>query len=465
MKRYMKGTAALLTVALSLSLAACGGAEPEKKEGTGNSTEPQKKEKVTLQYWANDRHDTELIEKRVAEFNKENEGSIEVEMKVLAENYNQAVDIAFTSNQAPDIIRPAVSNFNSFVTKDYLAPLDDLLTDEMKTVFGSLLIEGLNKKDGKVYSLPNFAYTKRLIYNKDLFDKAGLPGPPTSYAELVDYAKKITEMGKKDGIYGFAAPLKNAKSGIDRAIIPMVDLSGHFGTGYNHKEGKYDFSNHKTAVEAWKQMWDDGSFLPGSEVLDIDPLRVQFAEGKIGMYMSVAAEVGVYKDQFPTEINWSGALVPTETGERAGTNAVGNTGSWLAISSSSKHKEEAWKFLQFMYDVNFLREYHESGFGISLVPAVLDGAKTPDVPHIEGFLPTKYDALWPVDPLISIEGALWEDEFMKYIMTGGDLDNLIGTLNTRYNDALDKLKASKPDEVRIDPDFDSAKLIGSISDN
>lgn len=38
--------------------------------------------------------------------------------------------------------------------------------------------------------------------------------------------------------------------------------------------------------------------LPGVESLDIDPLRAQFAEGKIGMYMSYSSEPGVYKNQF-----------------------------------------------------------------------------------------------------------------------------------------------------------------------
>ena len=50
--------------------------------------------------------------------------------------------------------------------------------------------------------------------------------------------------------------------------------------------------------------------LPGVESLDIDPLRAQFAAGKIGMYFNHSGEPAVYQSQFPTKVNWSAALPP-----------------------------------------------------------------------------------------------------------------------------------------------------------
>lgn len=70
------------------------------------------------------------------------------------------------------------------------------------------MIDNVNRFDGKVYSLPNTGLTMRLVYNKDIFTKAGIQNPPVSLQEMVDDAKKITEAGKSEGIYGFALNFK-----------------------------------------------------------------------------------------------------------------------------------------------------------------------------------------------------------------------------------------------------------------
>lgn len=445
-----------LVLALSVGLAACG----SEKTPQGGSESPDGKEKVKLVYWTGDRHDTDYIKERVNQFNEANKDSIEVEVKVMSENYYQSVDIAFSSNQAPDILRVGEGNFLNVAKKGYLEPLNDYMSDETKKTYESVLIEGLNTLNGKTYSLPNFGYTKRLIYNVEMFEKAGIKNPPRTMDELVKAAKKITEVGKKDGVYGFAANLKNPKSALDRSLVAISDISGVPGLGYDFKSGTFDFSGQKEIVEAWRQMMVDGSFLPGSESLDIDPLRAQFAEGKIGMYISVSAEIGVYKDQFPAKIKWDSALPPTVDGNQNGAASLGNAGFWLAISSKSKHKKEAYQFLEFMYDQQFLTSYHETGLGISLVPAVLQAAKTPEVDNIEGFLPTKYDALWPVAPDVALEGRKFYDEYVRYMLEGGNLDAIIADLNQRYNAALDKAKQAGTVTTEPDPSFDPKNLQG-----
>ena len=51
--------------------------------------------------------------------------------------------------------------------------------------------------DGRLYGVPLYADVSALFYNKDLFEKAGLDPtkPPTSLAELREYADKITALG------------------------------------------------------------------------------------------------------------------------------------------------------------------------------------------------------------------------------------------------------------------------------
>lgn len=464
----------MLSTLLLVILSACASNTSTTNKSNNTNTPANQTEKNTekdnssagkktkLTYWTFDRHDVDFVQEAVDRYNETNEDNIFVEVKSMAENYAQSVDIAFASDQSPDILRPNQDTMIPFMMKNYLEPLDSFLTEDMKQKFGPTFQDQVNMFDGQIYSLPNFGYTLRLVYNEELFEKAGIEQPPTSLAELVDIAKQITEVGKADGQYGFALNFKSAKSALDRSAREILQLSGYDGFGFDQRTGQFDFKPYTEVIEAFKQMKDDGSMLPGVESLDIDPLRAQFAEGKIGMYLSYSAEAGVYSTQFPAKIKWKAVHAPTISGEIKGAAGFANSGQWLAISSQSKHKEEAWKFLEYMYSDETLQSYHEKGLGISAIPDVAAKAQAPDLNGVEGFLVTEYDALWPIPPAVTVEGLNYGDAFLKYILSGGSLEEITNDLNTRYNNALEKAIAAGEVTVTTDPDFDPIKLQGTM---
>ncbi|MDF2836389.1 MAG: transporter substrate-binding protein [Paenibacillus sp.] len=459
-----------LCTAVMVSLAACGsnnnepatsGAQssaPASSASTDNEASKEPAEKTKISYWTNDRHDADYIKQVVDNFNQTNDYNIEVELVVKTDEYDQAIDISFVSAQAPDVFRAKENTIQTYYKKGYLEPIDGYLTDASQ--FPE--IENFNTFDGKRYSLPNFGATMRLVYNVDLFQKAGIATPPTTLAEMVEAAKKITEVGKADGAYGFAQNFKNPGSAFGRSARVIAEMSGYGGFGYDHKTGKYDFSNFKEIINAFKQIKDDGSMLPGVESLDIDPLRAQFAEGKIGMYLSFSSEPGVYKNQFPAKIQWAAAPPPTIDGNINGASGFLG-GQWLVMSNQSKNKDAAWKFMQYMYGDDVLKPYHEQGFGISMVPHIAASAAPPQIEGIEGFLPTKYDGVWPLAPTVTIEGSDNWTEFWKYVVKGGDFDALVKQLNDRYNTALDKARVNGDVKINASPDFDPAKLQGTFA--
>ncbi|RTE08320.1 ABC transporter substrate-binding protein [Paenibacillus whitsoniae] len=457
--------AALLGMTMAASLAACGGQTESNSASTSPSGAASSGAKTKLTYWTVDRHDADYMKEVIKNFNETNKDNIEIEMTVLADNFNQSVDIAFASNQAPDILR--TNDFTGFVKKGYLAPLNDMMTDEMKNRYNSLLVEELNTIDGNIYSLPNTGQYWRLIYNVDLFKKAGIAAPPSTVQEMVEDAKKITEAGKDIGAYGFAENFKNPGSAFSRIANPIASLSGtSVVDGFNYKTGLFDYAVYKPIVEALRQMKQDGSMLPGVESLDIDPLRAQFAAGKIGMYFNHSGEPAVYQSQFPTKINWSAALPPTIDGNKQGTVSV-IAGNYIGISKSTPNKEKAWKFLQYIYNLDFQKAYHEKGYGISIVPDVNAVAQKPTTPGIEGFLPTKFDALYAPTPLTvteaKVEGVKAGNAIMKYMLEGGDLDKTLSDLSTRYNAGLDKARTSGDTKTKANPSFDPFKLQGSLA--
>ncbi|MCI9148255.1 MAG: sugar ABC transporter substrate-binding protein [Hungatella sp.] len=448
MKKLLTVTTAAV-MAAALAMAGCGSPEGAKGQEAGDTQSAQgtqaqadggssSGDKIKLVYWSNQRHDMEYVQKKIDEFNSTNDKNIEVSYEVMTENYDNNLELSFQSNQAPDIFR-AKSEIAPYASKDMIIPIDDFLTDQDRERFGDTLgIENINVYKGKTYSVPQFGNTYRLIYNKDIFEKAGLDpeAPPKTMAEVREYAKIITDKLSGEGIYGFAMNLKNGYSSMYRSVDEVARLSDMFY--YDFKEGKYNFDEYAKVVQAFADMYQDGSFFPGTESLDIDPLRAQFALGNIGMYMSGYWEVSVYDSQFPTEQNWYACQLPTMDGVK-GVNTMNAAGRSFVISSQCKNPEAAWEFMQFMCSEDYMIGYHEQGYGIIVVPSAAQKAQPSKQYASECFTLTETDTIAPLAPEMAglvIEGKTFYDAYAAVILGQDDLGAVTAQMDEAYNQAL-----------------------------
>jgi len=449
-----KGLLKLLTISTIAATIFTGCASNGGKDAGSSSSSPAaSKDKVKVTFWTNARHDADLMQEKIKTFNETNSSNIEVEYQIMTDNYEQAIQTAIQAGEAPDIMNAKMKlKFEDLVKMNAIEPLNEFLTDEDKARFGDLIsVERQNSIDGKTYSLPNYGSTWRLIYNKDLFDKAGIQEPPKSLDELVQDAKLITEAAKTDNAYGFAINMKNPSAAFERGLLPMVRLDGK--DIYEWQSGKYTFDVLTPYVKAFKQIVDDKSMLPGYESLDIDPLRNQFAAGKIGMYFSLSAEPGVYESQFPTQINWSVAQVPTIDGQAPqGANYINGGASWLYMSSKSEHKKETWEVMKFLYSDEVLVPYYEQGKGVSVLPSVISKAKPPELKNFQAFAPQD-DVMWPPYLALKVEGKAWQDAIAETILGLRPLDDTIADLNKRYNSSLDTEDAAGRTKRVVIPDW------------
>jgi len=417
--------------------------------------------KTKVVFWSNQRHDQPLMKAQVEQFNRENADKVEIDYQVFTDDYPNLLQLAWQSNQGPDIfISRSLENMPSLVKTGYVEPLDNYVTQDIKDQIGQVnFAEGMTVFNGKLYSLPTFASTFRLLYNKDLFKKAGLTAPPVTLSELVEDAKKLTEVGKADGAYGFAINLKTPSNAWNRTLSPVATRSGF--RDYDYKTGQYDFAVDKPILQAFRQIVTDGSMFPSYRSLDIDPLRSQFADGKIGMYMSVSAEVGVYINQFKPKIEWAAAPVPTVDSPTKSGSLLGRT-DWLAMNGRSKNKAAAWKVMQWFYRPEFLIKYQEQGYGNLVLPGLSKIAKAPTEVGSSYFLPDfkNADAVWPIPPTVSkIEGKDFSVMFADYVFgLSPDLDKLLSDLTARYNKALARDISSGTIQKLVLPNFDPAQL-------
>ncbi len=471
MKKVRRIVSIILSAAVTAGLAGCSGGNSGGSGGnsTGNSPKEtttqaeagketqdsaQAEGKTTISYWTTNRHDQEYMTKKIAEFNDSSE-SIYIDFQVYADNYSQMLDLAFSTGTAPDVFQ--LTDFATNFSKGYMMSLDSFLNDTYKARFGQgAFIEGINSYDGEIYSLPYTASACRLFYNQDIFDRVGIAGPPETVEEMAADAKLITEQLSGEGIYGFAGNFKSTKSAVMRSIDPIVQLSGGTRCGFDYKEGRYDFASYKPVLELFKEICATGVAFPGSESLDIDPLRTQFAAGNIGMYISIShAEPGVYLSQFPTDVNWNCAQLPTMTGQVEGKQSLWFGGSNLGININTSHPKEAWEVMEFLHSDDVMGEYYTLGLGTVMIPSAIEGVEPPEtIAKMPDLAMNERDQNWPPLPLnVVVEGKDYTTVAVECIFGMTDIDGAIEDLNTRYNAAYDKVVDGGQERI-LYPNFD-----------
>lgn len=458
MKKFTRFLAVLLVAVMMLSLVACG----NKGESTSNAPAANEEaaaaagDRVVITVWSTNRHDADYITPLIEEFNNTNE-KIYIDYQIYADNYGQMLDLSFSTNSAPDIFQgsstdPLDVQVNE---KKMLKDLAPFMTEEDYARFGDgAFVEGINALGDGIYSFPYTASAARLFYNQDIFDKVGISAPPKTVAEMVEYATLITEKLSGEGVYGFAGNFKSAASSVSRSIDMVNVRSGGNRSGFDFSTGTYDFSCYKEVLEAFQAMFATGVAFPGCESLDIDPMRTQFAAGKIGMYMSIShAEPGVYASQFPTDQNWNCCQIPTLSGNVDGKQQLWFGGSQFFMNANTPHAEEAWEVFQFLHNDDLMGGYHTAGLGTVMIPSAVAKATPPatiaKMPDLEI---NSDDVQYPVLPSVVVEGKDYYTCFVECIFGMADIDKTIEDLNTRYNAAYDKAVAGGVERI-VFPNF------------
>ena len=170
-------------------------------------------EKVEITYWQyfyETKKDT--IDVLIDLFEKENPDIIVNQVTFPYEDYNVKVAASVPAGVGPNVVNLYCGWLPLYINAGYLQALpEDAFNPEMiEKDFFSLVSAA--KVDGKYYALPTAVRSLALIWNKDLFKKAGLDPeiPPQTLDELVEYAQKLTIYDKAGNLVeeGLTAELR-----------------------------------------------------------------------------------------------------------------------------------------------------------------------------------------------------------------------------------------------------------------
>jgi multiple sugar transport system substrate-binding protein len=124
--------------------------------------------------------------------------NIKVNYQVINGDYATVMKARITAGSAPDVFYMNSDVAQSFIQTGQLMNLDVLGKDKsygLSKIYKSL-IQGYEWK-GHIYGIPKDYSTLAMWYNKDLFQAAGISGPPSTWAQFTTDACKLTDKSKK----------------------------------------------------------------------------------------------------------------------------------------------------------------------------------------------------------------------------------------------------------------------------
>lgn len=326
----------ILTSIVSLALigtliAGCG-----SNVTSSTSSNTSKNKPVTITY-STGKDSTPATQKLVEAFEKKYP-NIKVKVQELPnstdDQHNSYVTALSAGDSSIDVLAMDIIWTPEFAAANWLLPLDDKFTKEMRDKFLPGPVEAVTY-NGHVWAVPRFTDAGVLYYRKDIIDT-----PPKTWDELIQMAKE--NVGKGGTKYGIVFQ-GNQYEGL---VCDALELIG--SNGGSVLEGDKVTIDTPQAVAGLQYLIDLVKIAPpGVTTYQEEDARNVFQQGEaIFMRNWPYAWSLVNGDDSPVKGKVGIAPIPRGKDGEVGTPVLGG---WnLGINKYSKHPEEAWKFIEFV---------------------------------------------------------------------------------------------------------------------
>ncbi|UVI30184.1 ABC transporter substrate-binding protein [Paenibacillus spongiae] len=454
MKRNQKkGLSLLIISVLMLSLlSACagkanektggnepvGGNEPAETTAANDKQEPAPEkppEPVTLTLMAP--WSKEQVAERIGDAVKEKYPHITVE---TTSKWTDKKDLEemFAKNVVPDLLL-TTDGFGVLQEMDLLYPLDEPLEglnfDFSRISSGAQ--EAIRARDpegqGRLIGVPIEDVFVALHYNKDIFDKFGVPYPKDgiTWDEVLDLAKKLT--GERDGVkyYGFASTTSMSQA--------MTQLSA---SGTDPETGEPQFSKNP-AFEKFYSLVKSFADIPGNWEKGI---AYDFSKKDVAMSLGLTSNTIPF---FPEDLNYDVVSFPTWS-DLPGVGPS-NLPLSLAVNKQSKHIEEALKVLDLLMNDDQLTRLSRIGVSVSssnqdiLQQFAADRMKSPkNIKGMYSLTPAKPAPYSKFGPDILLYGTNFVgSQVTPFLESGDDVKTFLRKMDETYAATVKEIQSKK----------------------
>jgi len=356
LKRRWTALLALMTALMMVVLAACGGGTLNSDDSNDDNSSGKGKTLNVFQFKAEIAKEMEAMAK---EYEKETGVKVVVQTVGGGSDYGAALKSQFASGNEPDVF----NNGGFTEAKTWKDKLEDLSGEKWVSDLSDLSKEPMTM-DGKLYGMPMNLEGYGFIYNKELFEKAGITEVPKTLTDLTKTAEKL----KAEGITPFSVGYAEWWIlGIHLLNIPLAqqDDPDQFIADLNAGKAKFeDNEKYKEFMKLFDLTIKYGNKNPLTT--DYNTQVSQFAEGKTAILQQ-----GNWAQQMITDVNPDIKMgfmpIPiNDDAEKMDRLAVGVPNNWV-VNKNSKNKEEAKKFLEWMATSETGKDYMVNKF--KFIPA------------------------------------------------------------------------------------------------
>jgi multiple sugar transport system substrate-binding protein len=430
-KRWL---AILTLLAAGWTLAGCGGSGVDSKTD-GNSAANPSNEPITLVFYTAQNSVYALeegFEKEIGRFIKAKFPHITVE-HIHRGTGTQYADL-ITAGKIPDIILESTANINGAIVNNGLQfDLQDLIKKNNYDLnrIDPAVVAQLKGLDGKIYGLPFTLSNFVTFYNKDLFDKYGVPPlrDGMTYDEVYELAKRLTRQENGTDYKGFSAHPTLMLLWNQMSLSPL-----------NPKEDKAALNTDKwkVLVENFKRFYE----IPGNAYSNVD----DFPKDVIAIAIHVSEKIVSWYEA-NKQLNFDLASPPSLK-EAPNTRFQPNTYA-LFISQQSKHKEQAFQVVAHLLSDEVQTELSKQGVVTPLTSKAVHQVFGQNLPHMKGknTQAVFYSKMaFPPAPrpanLVSYSVPLGR-VFDLILKEGQDVNSALRTVEEESNQKIAELKAAQ----------------------
>ncbi|QHW33698.1 sugar ABC transporter substrate-binding protein [Paenibacillus rhizovicinus] len=345
----------VLVILFAIGAAACSSGGGNNGEGSSGGSNGKK---VDVVWWFPAKEQEAAMKQIADNFNKKQDKiNLKVQLNAGADYYTK-LQTTLAAKNGPDIMWMNGPNFPKFQSKGFLLKYDELIERDGFSMadFPDALVK-LYSKDG-VYGMPKDYDTIGLFYNKELFDKAGVPYPTEKWTweDLRNAAKKLTiGSGDKTTQWGIAVPASTQE-----VIYPFFVQNGVKPMSDDRTSLQYDSPEGIEAIQfLYDLMYKDKSSPDGQYMTDNDPTQL-FQSGKVAMIMNGSWMAKPYYDVLKDKVDVQ--FMPIEKTKGNIIHGV----AWVA-NANTKHKDETWEVIKYLGSKEVAMLQADSG---TVIPAL-----------------------------------------------------------------------------------------------
>lgn len=312
---------------------------------SGVGCQPPQGRKIVLDFWPIG-SESEKIGELFDEFRRENP---DIELRVQQIPWMAAHEkllTAFAGEAMPDVCQLGNTWIPEFATLGALEPLNGYV-ERSKSIDSKDYFPGFwktNEVDSRhtsvLYGIPWYADTRLLFYRKDILAQAGWNSPPRTWSEWLAAMRDVKKLNPQ--WYAILMPTNEWEH--------LSILGMQAGSQLLRDDGRYANFNtpeFKRAFQFYARLFDEG-LAPNVTKEQSANYWEEFARGHFAMYITGPWNIGEFRLRLPPELqsSWATAPFPMPDGAKFSISQAG--GSGLVIFKSSKHKEAAWRLIEFL---------------------------------------------------------------------------------------------------------------------